>query len=133
MLQTRNAANETADGCTRNFAAADGACCAMKRIRMIAAMYVSSADLLSVRKNFAWWAVARRTLPSKLGACAGQYGKFFCSDDMQQICKTLTPQQWKGCELEALIGNVGSVIHFPQSSCGKVPPKSTEEKLIMTP
>ena len=152
VLQARNAANETADGCMRNFAAR---CCgALKRVRMIAAMYVSSADLLSVHYAQEFCMVHRRLhrRPSatpttttkkkqhKTQNCCqnwalmrDKYGKFFCSDDTQQICKTPTPEHLKCCVLEDLIGNVGSSTHFPQDSCGKVPPKSTEEKLTMVP
>ena len=64
----------------------------LKRIRMIAAMYISSITILrncetelqSPHKNLAWWTVTRRTLQncrtvktacSEMGACLGQYCK----------------------------------------------------------
>jgi len=52
------------------------------------------------------------------------------SDDMENY---LTPQHLKCCWVKDLIGNVGGLTHFPQLNCGKVPPKSTEEKLMMVP
>ena len=53
----------------------------LKRIRMIAAMYVSSVDLLS--KNLAWWAVMCRTSKNvKIGGWGLAWGWVIVWDNM---------------------------------------------------